>query len=165
MYRRQKVSLQACTIDRVAYLDSQGGLSLAIVNFSRRKPRPGLASFIIVVGVVETFLSGHQRIVEEGHAPQRLKGQAILQQVFAKVSLCSWSWMKKGLALVFAAVDNGQLSRQTSNISARAVITSGIQGKAGINSQTDPVQRDQRLISRQGFAKPTCPASSAQHRQ
>lgn len=42
--------------------------------------------------------------------------------------------MKKALALVFAAVYNGQLSRKISNISARAVITSGVQGKAGINS-------------------------------
>lgn len=86
MYRRQKVSLQAYWIDRLTYLDSQGGLSLALVKFSRRKPRPGLASFMIVVGVIENLLFGHQMSVEEGHVPQRLKGQAIPQQVFAEVS-------------------------------------------------------------------------------
>lgn len=42
--------------------------------------------------------------------------------------------MKKALVLIFAAVSTGQLSRKISKISARAVITSGVQGKAGINS-------------------------------
>ena len=71
-------------LDRsVGVFDSQGGLSLALVRFSRRKPRPGLASFMIVV---ETLLFGHQRIVKEGPNPQRLKGQAMPQQVFAEMS-------------------------------------------------------------------------------
>lgn len=86
MYRCRKVSLQAYWIDALACLDSQAGLSLALEKFSRRKPRPGLASFMIVVGVVETLLFGHQRMVEEGHVPHCLKGQAIPQQVFAEVS-------------------------------------------------------------------------------
>ena len=55
---------------------------------------------------------------------------------------------ENGFGIDLAAVDNGQLSRKISNISAPAVITSGVQGKAGINSQTNPVQRDQRLLPR-----------------